>query len=119
MVTATSVATTSVVVTIVVATSITSIDYPIFTLQNKHRSKFSYQNFNLHSPCDEITALVTMGTTTSSYNFSTNVFLVLKLFHPKKRLSHSHAILKHTQIVYVENEAKKTILHYFNANLSH
>ncbi len=43
MVIATSVATTGVVVTIVVATFVTSIDYPILTLQNKHRSKFSYQ----------------------------------------------------------------------------
>lgn len=84
MVIATSVATTNVVVTIVVATFVTSIDYPIFTLQNKHRFKFSYQILNLHSPCDEIIPLVAM---TTNCNFCTKKSLVLKLFHPKKRLS--------------------------------
>ncbi len=86
-VTTANVVATNVVVAIVVATSITSIDYPIFTLQNKHKSKFSYHIFNLHSPCDEIIPLATMGTTTTSCNLSTITSLVFKLFHPKKRLS--------------------------------
>jgi len=82
------VTTANVVATdVVVATSVTSINYPIFTLQNKHRSKFSYHIFNLHSPCDEIIPLATMGTTTTSCNFSTITSLVFKLFHPKKILS--------------------------------
>jgi hypothetical protein len=103
-----NVATITVVVTIIdvailVATSVTSIDYPIFTLQNKHRSKFSEQNFNLHSPCDEITPLVAMGTATTSCNFSRKTSLVLKLFHPKCFFYHSsQTILKHTQVVYVK-----------------
>jgi hypothetical protein len=46
------------------------------------------QILNLHSPCDEIAPPASMGTTTTtSSNFSTKSSLVLKLFHPKKRLS--------------------------------
>jgi hypothetical protein len=66
------------------------------------------QILNLHSPCDEIAPPASMGTTTTtSSNFSTKSSLVLKLFHPKKRLSQQLCHLKHTQLVYVEKWSKK------------